>query len=210
MFLKLFTLNPITYGGFMKKIAVLLMLVLAFGLVANVSAQDIGFYSVGGKVSLLLPEEPWGTGFALGAVANLGEITQNLQLVPSIDYWFSTYDHDIEGAESYSMNNLQISGDVHYLLEDVEGLYFGGGMSLNFTSWEHPSFDIIFDPGTGLPVGSSSTKGSESKFKVGINLLGGYEMPIGKNTGFAEAKYNVIGSFNTFELCVGMFFDLNK
>jgi hypothetical protein len=105
---------------------------------------------------------------------------------------------------------LQIAGDVHYLLENVEGLYFGGGLSINITSYEYPSVDITYDPVTGFATGFSSNKPSESKTKVGINLLGGYEMPIGNNTGFAEAKYNIIGDFNTIELCVGMFFDLNK
>lgn len=192
----------------MKKIVVLLVLVFALSFVTNLAAQDIGFYSVGGKVALLLPEDPWSTGFSIGAVANLGEITDNLQLVPSLAYWFSGY--DIEGADNYSVNNLQIAGDVHYLLENVEGLYFGGGLSLNFINWDYPSVEFTYDPVTGFPTGYSSTKASESKTKVGLNLLGGYEIPVGKNTGFAEAKYNIIGDFNTFEICVGILFDLNR
>ena len=192
----------------MKNIVVVLILVLTLSFVVNSVAQDIGFHAVGGKAGLLLPEDPWSTGFDIGAVANLGEITENLQLVPSIAYWFSGY--DIEGAEDYSMNNLQIAGDVHYLLENVEGLYFGGGLSLNFTSYDYPSFDITYDPVTGLPTGYADTKASETKTKVGITLLGGYEIPVGDNKGFAEAKYNIIGDFNTFEICVGLLFDLNR
>ena len=184
----------------MKNIIVVLILVLTLSFVANSMAQDIGLYSVGGRAGILLPEDPWDTGFFIGATANLGELTDNLQLHPNITYWSTGY--SFEGVDlDLSLSNIQIGGDVHYYLEDVEGLFFGGGISLNFVSAEFASVNFF----TGESITESS---SDTEF--GFDILGGYEIPLGDNTGFVQARYNIISNLNTFEIGVGILFDLNR
>ena len=111
---------------------------------------------------------------------------------------------DVEGASSLdaSASNFQIAVDVQYYLKDVEGLYFGGGLSLNFKS-----VTIDYPPEVAAFLGESSSSGSETD--VGFGLLGGYEMPINKKTtGFAHLKYNIISDLNTLAIVFGVWFDM--
>ena len=188
----------------MKKIVVLVVIAFVLSLTLPASAADMGLKRLNGQVGLLFPSSPgidYGTSFLIGAGADFGEITDNLNLVPSLSYWIMSADPEggeIDGLDA-SASNFQIAVDVQYYLKDVKGLYFGGGLSLNFTSIS-VDYDI-------LGFGSGST--SESGTDIGLGLLGGYEMPLGKtSTGFAQAKYNIISDFNTFAIMLGVWFDM--
>ena len=186
----------------MYKIRLLMLAAVILLLTIPVSASDIGFHRVAPKAGLLFPSTDgieYSLGFMFGAAADMGELTDNLSLVPIVSYW--TIGGNVEGASSLdvSMSNFQIGADVHYNIENVEGLYVGGGLSINF---ESVSIDYNI-PG----FGSGSADGSETD--VGFGILGGYEMPLGDNTAFAQAKYNIIADFNTFEINLGMWFDMN-
>jgi hypothetical protein len=187
----------------MKKIVVLMVMVFVLSTVVPASASDMGLKRLNGQVGLLFPSTDnidYGTSFLLGAGADLGEITDNLNLVPSLSYWIidaAPEGGDVEGLD-VSASNFQIAVDLQYYLKDVKGLYFGGGLSINFKS-------ISWD----LPAQFSQYSGSESETDIGIGLLGGYEMPLGKTTtGFAHAKYNIISDLNTFALVLGVWFDM--
>jgi hypothetical protein len=191
----------------MKKIFVLMVIALILSLSLPATAADMGLKRLNGQLGLLFPSTEglsYGVGFQLGAGADLGEITDNLHLVPSLSYWILS--PDIEGASSSgldaSASNFQIAIDLQYYLKDVQGLYFGGGLSLNFKS-----ITIDFPPEVAQFIGSSSSSGSETD--VGFGLLGGYEMPINKTTtGFAHLKYNIVSDMNTFAIVFGAWFDM--
>jgi hypothetical protein len=186
----------------MKKIIGLMVIVLVLSLSLTASAADMGLKRLNGQVGLLFPSTPnlsYGVGFLLGAGADLGEITDNLHLVPSLSYWILS--PDVEGYESSSVDvsasNFQIAADVQYYLKDVKGLYFGGGLSINFNSAsiEYQGFEV--GAGTGTDIG--------------LGLLGGYEMPLNSTTtGFAQLKYNIISDFNTFAILFGVWFDMKN
>jgi len=186
----------------MRKIFVLMAIALVLSLSIPASAADMGLKRLNGQLGLLFPSTPnlsYGVGFLIGAGADLGEITDDLHLVPSLSYWILS--PEVEGYESsavdVSASNFQIAVDVQYYLKDVKGLYFGGGLSLNFNSAS------IEYQGTELGSGSGTD--------VGLGLLGGYEMPINKSTtGFAHLKYNIISDFNTFAIVFGVWFDMKK
>ena len=57
--------------------------------VANLSygQANIGFKGIGGKVGLVMPEDPIESTFGLGVVANLGTITPDIHLDAFIDFW---------------------------------------------------------------------------------------------------------------------------
>jgi opacity protein-like surface antigen len=184
----------------MKKLSILLVFFVVCGLIANASAADFGLYSVGARGGILLPEDPWDTGFFIGGTANIGELTDNLELHPILTYWSTGY--SFEGVDlDLSLSNIQVGGDVHYYLENVEGLYVGGGISLNFVSAEFATVNFF----TGESITESS---SDTDF--GFDILGGYEIPFGDNTGFIEARYNIISDLNTFEIGVGILFNLEN
>jgi opacity protein-like surface antigen len=193
----------------MRKILVLLIVAFVFSLSLPASASDMGLKRLNGQLGLLFPSTEgltYGVGFQIGAGADLGEITDNLHLVPSLSYWIMS--PDIEGAESSgldaSASNFQIAVDLQYYLKDVKGLYFGGGLSLNFKS-----ISIDFPPEVAQFIGTSSSSGSETD--VGFGLLAGYEMPFNKKTtGFAHLKYNIISDLNTLAVVFGVWFDMSK
>jgi hypothetical protein len=185
----------------MKKFFVLtiLALIMAYSVV---SAGDLKLNSIGPKLGLIMPEDPWDTGLLIGARADLGELFTNAKLMPFAQYWSSGYEFV---NEDISLSNIQIGADLGYFIESVQGLYLGGGLSINFLSVDVPGVTV------NTPLGPvTSGGGSDSETKFGIDLLGGYQIPIGKNTGFVEAKYNIISDFNTFEIGVGLLFDLAK
>jgi len=188
----------------MKTFTVLMVAALLLFVSLPASAANMGLKRLNGQAGLLFPSSPgidYGTSFLIGAGADLGELTDDLHLVPSLSYWIMSADPEggaIAGLDA-SASNFQIAADVHYYLKDVKGLYFGGGLSFNFTS---VSIDYNI-PGFGS--GSTSDSGTD----IGIGLLGGYEMPLGKtSTGFAQAKYNIISDFNTFAIMLGVWFDM--
>jgi len=191
----------------MKKIFVLIVIALVLSLSLPATAANMGLKRLNGQLGLLFPSTEglsYGVGFQVGAGADFGEITDDLHLVPSLSYWIMS--PDIEGAEEASgldasASNFQIAADVQYYLKDVKGLYFGGGLSLNFKSI---SIDYnITNFGSG--------EASDSETSVGFGLLAGYEMPFNKKTtGFAHAKYNIISDLNTFAIVFGVWFDMKK
>jgi len=191
----------------MKKIFVLVVIVSVLSLTLPASASDMGLKRLNGQLGLLFPSSPnisYGVGFQLGAGADLGEIIDNLHLVPSLSYWILSPEPESGSVEGFdiSASNFQIAVDVQYYLKEVKGLYFGGGLSLNFTSvsWDVPPQYVQFFP-------TDSGSGTD----VGLGLLGGYEMPINKKTtGFAHLKYNIISDFNTLAIVFGVWFDMKK
>jgi hypothetical protein len=193
----------------MKKIVLLLMVIAVLSLSLPASAANMGLKRVNGQVGLLFPSTDYlsyNLSFLLGAGVDLGEITNDLHLVPSLSYWILSADPE-GGSDSgidVSASNFQIAADVQYYLKDVKGLYFGGGLSINFTS---VTIDYPQEYAQFLGGGSISDSGTD----IGIGLLGGYEIPLNKTTqGFAQAKYNIISDMNTFAIIVGVWFDTSK
>lgn len=189
----------------MSKLRLLAVVSLILLITVPATSQDIGFYRLAPKAGILFPSTDnieYGVGFNFGAAADLGELTDNLKLIPLLAYW--TVGGNVEGASDVdvSVSNFQIGGDVQYYIENVEGLYFGGGLSINFKS-----ITVDYPPEVAQFFGESSS--SDSETDIGLGLLGGYEIPIGKNTGFVQAKYNIISDLNTFEINLGMWFDMN-
>jgi hypothetical protein len=191
----------------MKKIFVLMAIALVLSLSLPATAANMGLKRVNGQLGLLFPSTDgisYGVGFQLGAGADLGEIIENLHLVPSLSYWILNPEPEggLSDGFDLSASNFQIAADVQYYLKDVKGLYFGGGLSINFksVSWDVPPQYAEFFPSS-----------SDSETDIGIGLLGGYEMPLNKTTtGFAHLKYNIISDLNTFAIVFGVWFDMKN
>lgn len=177
----------------MKRVLPVLLLVF---MLSGVSFADLGLKSVAPQIGLVFPKSPFSTGFEIGAIANMGEFSPGFGLYPLITYWHAG---GSEAGVDLSFSNFQIGGDVQYYFKEAPGLFAGAGLSLNFMS---VSTEVTV-PG----FGSYTASGSDTK--VGLGLLAGYEMPIDKYKGFAKAKYNLISDTNTFELVIGLYFDIH-
>ena len=113
----------------MTKHILLLIVVLSVLFTMSVSAQELGLKSIAPKIGIVSPEGGWSTGFLGAVAADMGQLTPGLNLFPFISYWSSGYD---EYGLDLSLSNFQLGADVHYHITNVEGLYVGGGLSLNF------------------------------------------------------------------------------
>ena len=99
-------------------------------------AQGLGLKSITAKVGVILPEDPWDSGFQFGAKADMGEIAENFHLYPVFEYWSSS-------LGSLDLTNIQIGAETHYAIENVKGLYVGAGLVLNFVSIDLPSTTVF-------------------------------------------------------------------
>ena len=170
---------------FMKRIIILFLIIAGFAM--NVSAQGLKLKSIAPQIGVLFPEDPFKTGFEVGAIANMGEFYKNIGLYPIVNYWTT-------GGNVY-FTNFQLGADIHYKTEDLEGFFAGLGLSFNFLS---------------LKTEVLGVKYSDSEFDIGLGMFVGYEFPIEDYTGFVKGKFNLITDVNTFELLVGMYFDLGN
>jgi len=171
----------------MKRLLITLFCIAALA----VQAQDLELRKAGGGLGLIFPDNPWDNGFKLGATAYMGELMDGVHLYLIVNYWSSSTDL---GIAELSLSNFQLGADIHYNMKEVDGTYLGGGINLNFFGFDVVDF-----------FGNTS---DESETRVGLALLGGYQKPLGKMTGFAEARYNIIADFNTFELVAGLLFEI--
>jgi len=179
----------------MKKIfliSLVLMLSASF-----LFGADFGLKQIRPKIGVIMPEDPWDTGFLAGLEINIGNITPEMRLMPLLTYWKSNYDNTIA---DFSLSNIQLGADVHYMLTNVRGLYFGGGLSMNLIKFEFPYY--FYD-------GTTKTK-EDTDSKIGFDFLSGFELPIGNMSSFVEFKYNIVDNLNSIELSLGLNFDLNK
>lgn len=106
--------------------------------------------------------------FAVGARAiyNLEDVHEGLNLVGSFEYYFPS-------NEGIDVTYFEVNGDLHYNipLEDAKvEPYAGAGLNFARASWDG---------------------GSESE--VGLNLIGGINVPAGNLKLFLEAKLEVEG-----------------
>lgn len=169
----------------MKKILVMMFAVIMISSVAQ--AQKLGLYSVRPMVGVTFPEDPWNTGFVIGADVDMGELMENVHLVPGFAYWSSSYSVDLGvfgGTFDVSLSDFRVGADAFYYVPSVKGLYAGGGLSLNFFG--------------------SDTEGTE----FGIDFVAGYELPMKSFTLFGQGKYNIVSDFSSLELVVGAQFPL--
>jgi len=183
----------------MKKALVIFSLLFIFSSVAV--SQDMGLKSITAKAGVLMPEDPWDTGFQIGAKADFGQIAQDINLVPFIEYWSAGYDYSGFGSSlSLDLTNIKLGASAHYAIPNVKGLYAEAGLALNFLSIDNPSVTIF-----GVTTGG----GSASETKFGAVILAGYEIPLGSMNGVVEAEYNLT-DLSAFELSFGVLFDMTK
>ena len=183
----------------MRKILLFIVVILLISsFSSNAFGQKLGLKAIAPQIGIIFPEDPYSTGFNLGAVANLGEFYEGIGFYPGLLYWYAG--GDFSGVD-VSFSNFQITLDVHYKTKELKGFFGGLSPSINFVS---AKVDI---PQFGTFGGGSA---SVSDTKVGIGFFIGYEMQIEKNTAFAKAKFDIISDLTTFKIDLGYYFDIGK
>lgn len=170
-------------------ITAVMMVALVCGFAASSYAQ-IGFNGIGGRLGFVKPESIDGT-VAFGVHANLGEVIENLVLFPSIDYWTKS-----EGPLDFSQ--LGINADARYYFPSGGDMSFfaGGGLGILITSAD-------IDLG---PFGSADASSTD----IGLDLLGGLDMPVGENLIFTAEARLVLSDLQSFKIFAGITYALGN
>jgi hypothetical protein len=175
----------------MKRIALAISLalscILAFPII--ISAADIGLKGIGGKVTLVLPEDPMDSTIGIGVLADLGIIIPQLKAEASLDYWGNSY--DTFGVDT-SWRSIAIGGTAkyHFPFSGNISPFTGGGIEFIFSRAK-----VEIPATTFLGVATDGGSSSESDTDVGFHLVGGVDIPIAPNIKLsAEAKYAVDGA----------------
>jgi hypothetical protein len=183
----------------MRKFLLLVVVVLLISSFStNAFGQKLGLKAIAPQIGIIFPEDPYSTGFNLGAVANLGEFYENIGFYPGLLYWYAGGDYS---GVDVSFSNFQITLDVHYKTKEFKGFFAGLAPSINFLSFK-------IDLPEYVPFVGGSTSASDTK--VGIGFFVGYETQIEKHTAYAKAKFDIISDFNTFKIDLGYYFDIGK
>lgn len=188
----------------MKNRKLFICLIAASFVLATVATAEmnIGFNGIGGKVGFVSPEGDFGSTFALGAVADLGTLADNLALEGDVTFW--TKGEDIAGFD-WNATSINIAAIVKYYFGDPTAKfvpYAGGGLGLTFTifSYEYPDF-----------LGGGTTKESDSDVNLGIHVVGGAKTAVSDAMdGFAEFRYSLVGDWDFWGVFVGIMYKLNK
>lgn len=172
----------------------LFALALATALLLSVrpaGAADLGFRGLGVQVGATTASD-WDTGYQVTVHADLGTLTRGLYLQPSLTYRTASATDTYRTFQVEKIDrDLTVFGlgaDVlWYPARERRGWYVGGGAYLNRIDYE-----IV-----GI---------SQKVDRVGASAIGGYDLPLGGLTGFAEARYHLVSGFNTLQLGVGVRF----
>jgi hypothetical protein len=175
---------------------ILLLSCLLFSV--NPAVAQLGLMGVGGKLALVDPEQV-GTTFGLGAFADLGLLTPDIQLEGGIDYWSKT----VRATSYYTtadarIRDLTFSATAKYQLAPV-GVelrpYLGGGLALHFLNAE------------GRLNGLTVVSGSDSR--LGIDLCGGVFYKVSPVFDLLGAmRYRLVRDWNHFEIRTGLLYRL--
>lgn len=146
-------------------------LIVAFG-IGDVAAQNIGFKGVGGRLGFVDAKGIDGT-IIFGGHVHLGEIIENLVLIPSVDYFSKS-----------SVDFLSINGNVRYYFPTSGNidLFAGGGLAIVRVSngASDTELGLNLKGGAEMPlsdnlVGTAEliyvTKGEQIKIMGGITFL---------------------------------------
>lgn len=182
----------------MQRISKVLLIVLCLAVTVAYAETNIGFNGIGGRLGYVMPEDPIDNSLAFGAVADLGQLSPDIDFEANLIYWSNS-----EGAWKWS--SFQIDAIAKYKIKtDNPDLrpFVGGGLGFHrgAVSWEYT------DPWSGKKYEEDN-----SETDIAIVLVGGAKKQVSDNMdGFAELRYSIAGDFDTFGIYVGVIYNLKK
>jgi len=146
--------------------------------------HTIGFEGFGGKLGLVLPDVGDNT-IGFGAIGDLGTILPTLNALKaeaSAEYWGNSYDYF--GGKS-KLSVISVNGTAKYYftgsgISPFAGAGLGLVLSRASVEFDQPVFGV--------------SDSSDTDTDIGINLVGGVDIPIGIGMKFvAEGKFSTAG-----------------
>ncbi len=186
----------------MKKFSKILVVLLAVFIVSVAFGQsNIGLNGIGGRLGYVMPEGDVDNTIAFGAVADLGQLTPDIDLEANVTYW--SIGEKIGGFD-WSWSSFQIDAVAKYKIKMEDSQlrpYVGGGLGLHFGTVKYDWVDW----------NGNKTDESDSEMDIAIILAGGAKKTLSETLdGFAEIRYTIAGELDTFGFFVGAIYKLNK
>ncbi len=176
----------------MKKLSVVAFMLC---LICSISfGQKLGLYAIGAGAGYVSVSNDIGSGFVIGAGANLGEIAKNLSLRPEIAFW--SVSKSVGGVDLKTTDFIINANVIYGFPSEGSKLlpYIGGGLGFNALSQE-----LTF----------LGAKISNSFSRIGINLLAGVSYAVSNKVWLhAEPRYVLASDVNHFAIFGGVAFGL--
>jgi hypothetical protein len=190
-----------------RMMSLLVVGVLGLAACGMASAQDeapsgLGLYAIGASGAYNKPGTLGGT-FGVVLHADVGEIRPGFVLFPEISYWSKSRPLSSSYSTKYNVKyqELGLQGNVHYYLNPEASTNYYVGAGLGLFSYKASASDSEYNLSSDV----------EKKSSLGLNLLGGFETPIGARTRLvAEGRYKIDGRNNMFQVKAGMTLELSK
>jgi hypothetical protein len=181
-----------------KSLVTLLVLGLCVTASQNARAQaDLGLKAMGVQLGMVDPEGVNAT-VGFGGFADWGNLTPEIRLSTHLDHW-SKSESDAFG-DKVSVRDIALTTRAKYMIPVTSAKvypYVGGGLGMHFLS---SSVEV-----PGFPAMSDGTT------KLGIDLGGGFNMPVNAKTDFqAEMWYGIVDGFNQTSVKAGLAFKLGS
>lgn len=149
--------------------------------------DGLGFKGIGATIGFVDPENV-SSAVDLGFHVDAGTIVHNVHLIPSIGYWNVGTD---VGTYHADVKDFSVAADVNVDFPLQGGRltpYLGGGLGLNFLSFD-----------SNAPGGFSS-----NETKLGLNVLGGMRNDVMPNLAvFGELRYHFVSDANQLKILGG-------
>jgi hypothetical protein len=176
----------------MKRRIVALTLALSVFAVSNAFAQaDLGIKKLGVSLGYVSPENLDGT-FSFGGLIDHGTIAPRFGLESRLEYW--GWSEKFSGTET-SVHDIVLGARTKYHFETANPKFqpfVGGGLGIHFLTAEVTST-------------SPSFSATASENKLGIDIGGGFAMPMNPRADFlGEAWNSFVDGTNQFSLRAGM------
>ncbi len=161
--------------------------------------QDIGLKGAGGKLGLVDPENVESV-IGIGAFADLGTITPQIQLEGNLDFWSKSYKSF--GAE-VSFRDIFLGGTVKYMFQTSNPAwrpFAAGGLGFHFVHFKNTGSNF-----------AGSVVMEQSDVKIGVDLGGGVFYLLNEQIDLlGELKYRIVSDVNQFTLQAGVLYHLKK
>lgn len=182
----------------MKKLVVVLAALSICALASqNAMAEaHLGLRAVGAQLGIVSPQDIDNT-IGFGALADWGRMTPNLRLVSGLDYWSKSV--DVLNATS-SVGDIELSARGEYMFPVQSSRiqpFAGAGLGVHLL---HAKVET-----PGLPTIEGSTN------RLGLDLGGGFEMPVNPRTQFrSELWYGIVDGYNQLSVKAGFAFKMGS
>jgi opacity protein-like surface antigen len=186
----------------MKKLVVICALAASCMAVSQnaIAAGPLNMQSAGVEVGMVSPENIDAT-FGFGVFADHGYVSPEIKIESTIGFWSKSEKYS-DGSKA-SIRDISIGARGKYMFPTSSPSirpFAGAGLGLHFL---HAEVNI---PAQGpFPA----MKADDSTTKLGLDIGGGFEMPINPSTDFiAEAWYGIVSDVGQLGLHVGLAWQL--